>query len=381
MAKQEERVAEPEYIVVKGAREHNLSIEYLEIPKKQLVVFTGVSGSGKSSLAFDTLYAEGQRRYVESLSSYARQFLGQMEKPKVEHIRGLSPTIAIEQKTASSNPRSTVGTVTEIYDYLRVLYARAGEQRCHLCGGKVAARSAAEMVDELLTLPPRSRITLLAPKAEHRKGEVRGGKGRVAGGVRGGGAGGVRARPRRRDDRSTGRGPRPGEAQEAHHRDRGGPPGRRPRRARAPDRQRRDGGARRPRPDPRPGRGRGSSARVFRVARLPQVRGRPARAQPAAPVVQLAARHVRDLQRPGRAAGDRPGPHRAGAVAEHRRRGDRAVAPRHRGGRRVDASHRRGARPRVQDPARPAVVVADREAAADGPLRHGRPARHRAVVG
>ena len=130
---------EPEFIVVRGAREHNLAIDELKIPKRELVVFTGVSGSGKSSLAFDTLYAEGQRRYVESLSSYARQFLGQMEKPKYEQLRGLSPTIAIEQKSASSNPRSTVGTVTEIYDYLRVLYARAGEQRCHLCGGEVSA--------------------------------------------------------------------------------------------------------------------------------------------------------------------------------------------------------------------------------------------------
>src|SRR5438094_9281584 len=116
--------AEPEFISIRGAREHNLHVDYLEIPKKKLVVFTGVSGSGKSSLAFDTLYAEGQRRYVESLSSYARQFLGQMEKPKYDHIRGLSPTIAIEQKSASSNPRSTAGTITEISDYLRVLYAR-----------------------------------------------------------------------------------------------------------------------------------------------------------------------------------------------------------------------------------------------------------------
>jgi excinuclease ABC subunit A len=164
---------EPDFIVVRGAREHNLCIDQLAIPKRQLVVFTGVSGSGKSSLAFDTLYAEGQRRYVESLSSYARQFLGQMEKPKYEQLRGLSPTIAIEQKSASSNPRSTVGTVTEIYDYLRVLYARAGEQRCHLCGGEVTARSAAEIVDELLTLPARTKATLMARKAENRKGEFR----------------------------------------------------------------------------------------------------------------------------------------------------------------------------------------------------------------
>src|SRR6266403_5688136 len=160
-------------IVVRGAREHNLKNLSLTLPRQRLIGFTGVSGSGKSSLAFDPLYAEGQRRYVESLSAYARQFLGQMEKPKYEQLRGLSPTIAIEQKSASSNPRSTVGTVTEIYDYLRVLYARAGEQRCHLCGGAVAARSAAEIVDELLTLPAKTRATLMARKSENRKGEFR----------------------------------------------------------------------------------------------------------------------------------------------------------------------------------------------------------------
>ncbi len=164
---------EPDFIVVRGAREHNLSIDELRIPKRSLVVFTGVSGSGKSSLAFDTLYAEGQRRYVESLSAYARQFLGQMDKPHYDQIRGLSPTIAIEQKSASSNPRSTVGTVTEIYDYLRVLFARAGEQRCHLCGGEVSARSAAEIVDELMTLPPDSKVMLMGRKADNRKGEFK----------------------------------------------------------------------------------------------------------------------------------------------------------------------------------------------------------------
>lgn len=164
---------EPDSILVRGAREHNLKVDELKIPKRQLVVVTGVSGSGKSSLAFDTLYAEGQRRYVESLSAYARQFLGQMEKPKYDHIAGLSPTIAIQQKSASSNPRSTVGTVTEIYDYLRVLYARTGEQRCHQCGGEVSARSADEIVKELLQLPTGTKVTLLAPKAENRKGEFR----------------------------------------------------------------------------------------------------------------------------------------------------------------------------------------------------------------
>jgi len=157
-------------LTVRGAREHNLLIDEVSIPKHQLVVFTGVSGSGKSSLAFDTIYAEGQRRYVESLSTYARQFIGQLEKPKYEQIRGLCPTVAIEQKSASSNPRSTVGTTTEIYDYLRVLFARVGEQRCPSCGGSVVGRSAAEIVAELATLPDKSRATLLAPVVAHRKG-------------------------------------------------------------------------------------------------------------------------------------------------------------------------------------------------------------------
>src|SRR5262245_23211594 len=164
---------EPDSIIVEGAREHNLVVDRLELPKQRLVVITGPSGSGKSSLAFDTLYAEGQRRYVESLSAYARQFLGQMEKPKYERIRGLSPTIAIQQKAGGSNPRSTVGTITEIYDYLRVLYARAGEQRCYQCGGPVGARTGSEIVDELAALPDKTAVTVLAPKAENRKGEFR----------------------------------------------------------------------------------------------------------------------------------------------------------------------------------------------------------------
>ncbi len=164
-------MAEPEVITVRGAREHNLKGITLDIPKKKLVVFTGVSGSGKSSLAFDTLYAEGQRRYVESLSSYARQFLGQMEKPKYDTIRGLSPTISIEQKAASNNPRSTVGTVTEVHDYLRVLYANMGVQYCHNCGRKVGKQTAQQIVEEILKAPAGSKVQLLAPIVVNRKGE------------------------------------------------------------------------------------------------------------------------------------------------------------------------------------------------------------------
>jgi excinuclease ABC subunit A len=167
------RVVELDHLEVRGAREHNLKGVDLDIPKKKLVVFTGVSGSGKSSLAFDTLFAEGQRRYVESLSAYARQFLGQMEKPHYDSIRGLSPTISIEQKTASRNPRSTVGTITEIYDYLRVLYARVGVQHCHNCGRTVSAQSAQQIVDELVSLPEATRMVLMAPLVENRKGEHR----------------------------------------------------------------------------------------------------------------------------------------------------------------------------------------------------------------
>ncbi len=166
-------VREPDFIEVLGASEHNLKVDRLRIPKRSLVVFTGVSGSGKSSLAFDTLYAEGQRRYVESLSAYARQFLGQLERPKVERLTGLSPTIAIEQKSASNNPRSTVGTITEIYDYLRVLYARVGVQHCHQCGKVVANQSAEQITDEIIGLPGGTQVTLHAPLVEHRKGEFR----------------------------------------------------------------------------------------------------------------------------------------------------------------------------------------------------------------
>ena len=160
-------------IVIRGAREHNLKNVDLEIPRDQLVVITGLSGSGKSSLAFDTIYAEGQRRYVESLSAYARQFLEQMEKPEVDSIEGLSPAISIEQKTTSKNPRSTVGTVTEIYDYLRVLFARVGAPHCPECGRPITAQTVQQMVDRVLALPAGTKLLVLAPVIRGRKGEYR----------------------------------------------------------------------------------------------------------------------------------------------------------------------------------------------------------------
>ncbi len=158
-------------LIIKGAREHNLKNIDLDIPRDKLIVFTGLSGSGKSSLAFDTIYAEGQRRYVESLSSYARQFLGQMEKPDVDYIEGLSPAISIDQKTTSKNPRSTVGTVTEIHDYLRLLYARIGIPHCPICGREIRQQTVDQIVDQVMTLEAGTRIQLLAPVVRGRKGE------------------------------------------------------------------------------------------------------------------------------------------------------------------------------------------------------------------
>ncbi|MBN1547478.1 MAG: excinuclease ABC subunit UvrA, partial [Syntrophaceae bacterium] len=158
-------------IRIKGAAQHNLKHISIDIPRDQLVVITGVSGSGKSSLAFDTIYAEGQRRYVESLSAYARQFIGQMDKPDVESIEGLSPAIAIEQRTASQNPRSTVGTITEIYDYLRLLFARIGTPHCYHCGKEIKSQTIDMMLEAVLGYPERTRITLLAPVVRGKKGE------------------------------------------------------------------------------------------------------------------------------------------------------------------------------------------------------------------
>ena len=158
-------------ISMRGVRTHNLKNVNVDIPRDRLVVITGLSGSGKSSLAFDTLYAEGQRRYVESLSSYARQFLSMMDKPEVDTIEGLSPAISIEQKSASHNPRSTVGTITEIYDYLRLLYARVGSPRCPTHHRELSAQSVSQMVDHVLALPENTAVMLLSPVVRDRKGE------------------------------------------------------------------------------------------------------------------------------------------------------------------------------------------------------------------
>ena len=158
-------------ITVQGAKTHNLKNISLEIPRDQFVVITGLSGSGKSSLAFDTLYAEGQRRYVESLSAYARQFLSMMEKPEVDHIEGLSPAVSIEQKATSHNPRSTVGTITEVYDYLRLLYARAGQPRCPEHQTTLEAQTITQIVDQLLTKPEKTKAIVFAPVIRDKKGE------------------------------------------------------------------------------------------------------------------------------------------------------------------------------------------------------------------
>ena len=162
--------SESKSIIIRGAQEHNLKHIDVAIPRNKFVVLTGVSGSGKSSLAFDTIYAEAQRRYVESLSAYARQFVGQMQKPKIDFIGGLSPAIAIEQKVISRNPRSTVGTVTEVLDYLRVLYARLGTPHCPQCSREVQAQSAQDITEQLVKLEPGSRLQLLAPLVRQRKG-------------------------------------------------------------------------------------------------------------------------------------------------------------------------------------------------------------------
>ena len=204
-------MAADDRIRISGAREHNLKDITLELPRDALIVITGLSGSGKSSLAFDTIYAEGQRRYVESLSAYARQFLGQMDKPDVDSIEGLSPAISIDQKTTSRNPRSTVGTVTEIYDYLRLLWARIGHPHCHSCGAPIAGQSVEQIVDHVMTLDEGHAVH--GARADRARPQ-----GRVQGPAGGAALGGLHAREdRRRAAAARGR-DRPRQEVQARHR-------------------------------------------------------------------------------------------------------------------------------------------------------------------
>ena len=227
-------------LVVQGAREHNLTGVDLDLPRDSLVVFTGLSGSGKSSLAFDTIFAEGQRRYVESLSAYARQFLGQMDKPDVDFIEGLSPAVSIDQKSTSRNPRSTVGTITEVYDYLRLLYARAGTPHCPTCGEIISKQTPQQIVDQVLDMEPGRRFQVLAPGHPRPQGRVRRPVQPAPGP-------GLLPRARRRHGLSAGRAADAEEAGEARHLGRGRPPVGEVERQAAPHRLGRDRAASRPR--------------------------------------------------------------------------------------------------------------------------------------
>ena len=307
-------------IAIRGARQHNLKDVAIDIPRERLVVITGLSGSGKSSLAFDTLYAEGQRRYVESLSAYARQFLEQLEKPDVDAIEGLSPAIAIEQKTVSRNPRSTVGTVTEIYDYLRLLFARVGVPYCPQCGQPIRAQTVQNIVDRVLQLP-----------VGHPPVHPRAGGAAPQGGVPQGAGADQARRLRARAHRRRGRGARHGSPAgpqlQSHHRDRCRPARRAVRHGRAPDQFRRDRSGPQRRPGRRAGRGRRAPA-VQRPARLPGLRLQLPGAGAAAVFVQQPAGRLHHLRRVGRRHGVRP---RTGGAAR------RAVAQRGRCGRVVGA--------------------------------------------
>jgi hypothetical protein len=279
-------------IRVRGARTHNLKNVNVDLPPHKLVVITGLSGSGKSSLAFDTLYAEGQRRYVESLSAYARQFLQLMEKPDVDLIEGLSPAISIEQKATSHNPRSTVGTVTEIHDYLRLLFARAGTPRCPHHGIELAAQTVSQMVDTVLQLPEDTKLMILAPLVVGRKGEQ-------AGPVRRAARPGLRAPAGRRRGVRHRQPAHPGKEQEAHRRSGGGPAEGAPGHEAAPGGKLRDRAA--------PFRGQGPGGRdgyrpgdaVLRQVRLPGVRLRAAGTGTAHLFVQQPDGRLSQVRRPG----------------------------------------------------------------------------------
>ena len=302
-------------IHIKGAREHNLKNIDLTLPAATLMVITGLSGSGKSSLAFDTLYAEGQRRYVESLSAYARQFLDEMEKPDVDSIEGLSPAISIEQKTTSRNPRSTVATVTEIYDYLRLLYARVGKPVCMACGQPIASQTIQEMADQILAQPEGTRVQLLAPV-------VRGAQGRVPQAPGRPDEAGLHPGPGQRRDAGPHRGAAgPGQAEEAHHRG-----GHRPAQGQPRHQHRAWRTAwRSPAtwPKARPWWTWTAGAPVLLQAGLQQRRVpalRPGPSGPGAPLVllQLPLRGLPGLRRPGLQAPVRRGAHRAQPGPEHR---------------------------------------------------------------
>ena len=330
---------------MRGAREHNLKNVNVTFPRDRLVVITGLSGSGKSSLAFDTIYAEGQRRYVESLSAYARQFLGQMEKPDVDQIDGLSPAISIDQKGASRNPRSTVGTVTEIYDYLRLLFARIGHPHCPNCGREIERQTVSQIVDQVLALPEGTRLLVLGPLIKDRKTEGD----RVFEGARKQGFVRVRVDGVQYDLSEA---PDARQVQAPHDRGRRGPVHRAPRGGarglgarrgrpadRPGDRTRRAGpGHLAPRglgrDGPPPGRGRrGGRARAARRRAaqfeerryserysLPLRRHHDRRAGAALLLVQLAPRRLPDLHGPRHAAGHRPGPRDPGPDEEHQGR-------------------------------------------------------------
>ena len=309
---------------MRGAREHNLRNISLDLPRDALIVFTGLSGSGKSSLAFDTIFAEGQRRYVESLSAYARQFLGQMDKPDVDFIEGLSPAVSIDQKSTSRNPRSTVGTITEVYDYLRLLYARAGRPHCPICGEPISRQSPQQIVDRLMGLPEGTRFQVLAPVIRGRKGEY-------ARGVPSAGRRRVQPGPGGRRGGAADRPADPGQEVQAHHRGDRRPAGRQADGEAAADRL---GGDRaRPGPGrghrrlrgPRP-QGPGAGAQLLGEDGLPeQPRHRHRRARAAAVLVQRAMGRLPGVPRTGHPDGGRPRAGGAGRREEPRPGSDRAV--------------------------------------------------------
>ena len=304
-----------ENLIVRGAREHNLQNVDVEIPRDKLTVITGLSGSGKSSLAFDTIYAEGQRRYVESLSAYARQFLGMMEKPDVDSIEGLSPAISIEQKTAGRNPRSTVGTVTEVYDYLRLLWARAGTPHCPSCGKPVERQSATQIVERLMSLPAGTLAGSPGPRRPRPQG-------RVPRPVRGDAPQGLYPRPHRRRRPPAGGAAGPGPPRQPRHQHLRGAQGGGGRRQPLAHRRRGgDGAAQRRRrgADRRAhaGRARSAAGAVQRALRLRGVRHQHPRAGAPAVLLQLPVRRLPRVRRPGDAQGAQPRAGAGGPLALH----------------------------------------------------------------